>query len=352
MPNAIKYKTGNLTGSLQKGNVALGVTALGPTETTGFYNGYIGNPTAGRYIVYEVDVSNPPKIYYPANDAELIRLARQEGATGAATGSATAVISWMATQTNLIVANREYENIVTDGLILNIDAGFVGSYPTSASTWYDLSRMGADGYNGTLTNGPVFSGSNGGQIVFDGVDDFVNLTTIPNYSFANGITIEIIVRFAGLGAGGWERFLDTRNTGGSGNFITFSRFSVFPRILFQCSNIVGGDTQRRYISDGNVLTGSAIAVFAFTMGAGTPGNENSNCALYKNGAVIAGSFSEGIPRTPSTTTRNQSWIARSPFAGNSFLSGSIYQQRIYNRGLSAAEILQNYNAMKGRYGLS
>jgi hypothetical protein len=131
MPNAIKYKEGNLTGSLQKGNVALGISVQGPTSTTGWYSGL--TPDLNRYVVYKTDASNTPRIFYPADDSELIRLAKQEGATGVNTGSAISVLSWMATQTNLMVVNKNYPDIVTDELSLLVDASFTPSYPVNPS---------------------------------------------------------------------------------------------------------------------------------------------------------------------------------------------------------------------------
>ena len=61
--------------------------------------------------------------------------------------------------------------IVTDGLVLLLDAGNTKSYPGTGTTWTDISR---NGNNGTLTNGPTFDSANGGSLVFDGVDDYVN----------------------------------------------------------------------------------------------------------------------------------------------------------------------------------
>jgi hypothetical protein len=58
--------------------------------------------------------------------------------------------------------------IVTDGLVLYLDAANTKSYVSGSTVWNDLSRSG---YNGTLTNGPTFNISNGGSISFDGVDD-------------------------------------------------------------------------------------------------------------------------------------------------------------------------------------
>ncbi|NBP55511.1 hypothetical protein EBU71_03030, partial [bacterium] len=62
--------------------------------------------------------------------------------------------------------------IVTNGLVLNLDAGNSASYPGTGTTWTDLS---GNGNNGTLINGPTYSSSNGGSIVFDGTNDSVNI---------------------------------------------------------------------------------------------------------------------------------------------------------------------------------
>ena len=138
MPNGVKYSTTTPSGSLRRDNVALGVNGnLGPTANTGFYS--MPAPASGKYIINKVAASGVPLFFAPQNDTELIQFARNEGATGADTGSAAAVLAWIATQPNLEAANFEYPNIVTDGLVLNLDAGFVGSYPTINTTWYDLS---------------------------------------------------------------------------------------------------------------------------------------------------------------------------------------------------------------------
>ena len=64
-------------------------------------------------------------------------------------------------------------NIVTDGLVLCLDAANKRSYPGTGTTWTDRS---ANGNNGTLTNGPTFDSANGGSIVFDGTNDYVTTT--------------------------------------------------------------------------------------------------------------------------------------------------------------------------------
>ena len=62
--------------------------------------------------------------------------------------------------------------IVTNGLVLALDAANIKSYPGSGTTWTDLSGIGN---NGTLTNGPTYSSANGGSLVFNGTDNYVSL---------------------------------------------------------------------------------------------------------------------------------------------------------------------------------
>ena len=168
MPRPIKYSPTTTSGSYQKGNVAIGTNPIAYDST------WVNSPVIsnGTFVVTEVGAVGVPKFYSPTNDNEWIRLAKQEGATGANTGSVNAVKSWFASQANYDVANIDLPlgmpNIVGNGLVLNLDAGINESYPGSGTTWTDLSGVGN---NGTLTNGPSFNPN--GYITTDGVDDFL-----------------------------------------------------------------------------------------------------------------------------------------------------------------------------------
>ena len=73
--------------------------------------------------------------------------------------------------------------VVTDGLVLYLDAANTKSYPGSGTAWSDLSRSGN---NGTLTNGPTFNSARGGAIVLDGADDYIainNIQTTSNFTY-------------------------------------------------------------------------------------------------------------------------------------------------------------------------
>lgn len=82
--------------------------------------------------------------------------------------------------------------IVTNGLVLYLDAANQKSYPGSGTTWTDLS---GNGNTGTLTNGPTFSANNNGGIVFDGANDYVSISNSSSLNITGrNITIEVIFK--------------------------------------------------------------------------------------------------------------------------------------------------------------
>ena len=95
------------------------------------------------------------------------------------------------------MAYRNGPKIVTDGLVLCLDAAIGKSYPGSGTSWTDLS---GNGNNGTLVNGPTFSSANGGSIVLDGVNDYISTTSISISTFT------------------YEGWLYNNLTGGSTNY--------------------------------------------------------------------------------------------------------------------------------------
>lgn len=150
MRNVIKYDSANLQpDSIKSGNFNIS-TKLIPTNPSGFYNGI--SPIIGGYTIYVNKAENGPSIYAPKNDSELVTIVQKLG--GSVSTAADALV-WINSQSNMTVLNNNYPPIVTDGLILNLDAGFVSSYPKTGTTWRDLS---GNGNNGTLINGVGFSG--------------------------------------------------------------------------------------------------------------------------------------------------------------------------------------------------
>ena len=182
MPNLIKYSTTGDTLSLKKGNFYIGVgdVGKGPTEVTGYWNGV--DVPSGGYIIHKNKSVNGPAMWLCKDDAEFVYITNNiEGTTF--TG-ATESLVYYSPMNDAMVFNRNYETITTDGLELLLDAGFTPSYPRSGFTWYDLSYSGN---NGTLVNGPTYSNVSGGTLVFDGIDDYIqiqNTTNLPNWSYS------------------------------------------------------------------------------------------------------------------------------------------------------------------------
>jgi hypothetical protein len=170
MPNYIKYSTTAQTLALKRGNFYIGTGDVnkGPTPSTGYWTARTP-PTSG-YTIYQ-NINTTPSIYVCNNDSDLINLTNT--IAGQSYTSATECLVYYINQNDKMCLNIPYPEIVTNGLVLNLDAGFVPSYPRSGTTWSDLSL---NGNNGTLTNGPTYSSDGGGSIVFDGTNDYIAFT--------------------------------------------------------------------------------------------------------------------------------------------------------------------------------
>jgi hypothetical protein len=328
MPNAIKYKAGNLTGSLQKGNVALGVSgSLGPTSTTGWYNGP-NPPTSGLYQIIETAASGDPEVYSPQNDAELIRFARWKGATGANTGSAVAVLDWIGTQTNLMAINFQYENIVTDGLVSIFDAGFVSSYPTTGTTWYDIS---GNNTTGSLINGPTFNSANSGSIYFDGVDD-VATTSMTVEAPANSNLQSIGVW---LNENSTNNSFTGTNADQNGACHLIINWQHPNQIRFAQTWYGGHPTESTDYATVTSLGWNYMVVVKKAV---------KTYDVYFNGSKVISDVTKEA--YISTQFKFGNW-----WNGRMIPMKGIAVVQSYNRALSAAEVTQNYNAQKGRFGL-
>ena len=172
MPNPIKYSTGSETLALKKGNLYIGTgdVGKGPSDTTGYYNGV--SPSSGGYVIYMNKTGAPGNLSYHNAPTDEALISFTNNLAGQSYTGVNQCLVYYAGQTDKVCVNRDYESIITNGLVLNLDAGFTPSYPTSGTTWYDIST---GGNNGALTNGPTFNSGGGGSIVFDGVDDYVDI---------------------------------------------------------------------------------------------------------------------------------------------------------------------------------
>jgi hypothetical protein len=214
-------------------------------------------------------------------------------------------------------------NIVTNNLILSLDAADINSYPRSGTDWFDVSGYG---YNGTLVNGPTFSSANKGSIVFDGVDDYVTLSDFSSQFPTNSITV---ISWAKVTSSVSKPTCLTFN--GAFNFF-YPGFRISNPNLTQ----LYWDSATSWKNASTYYTLGDIRCFAWTI--------NSTALTFYNNAVADGTGTVN-KFTPSGPIRL--------CLGNAgeYQVGNVYNISIYNRALSAAEILQNYNMTKTRFGL-
>lgn len=229
--------------------------------------------------------------------------------------------------------------IVTNGLVLNLDASRSSSYAGAGTTWTDIS---GNSNNGTLTNGPVFGTASVSTITFDGVNDYVSIAGLANY--LNNKT-----KFS------YETWFKVNSTTSFGTLFSFGNNDNYSNdiIFFVLDNQICAQIN-------NGADGGAVAGFTSTGwnnmcviydGAQT-GNAN-RLKLYLNGVQQTLSFgSYNVPASTSNTSMvNAGLGAYSTGGWNNFISGSIATSRLYTVSLTDSEVLQNYNATKSRFGL-
>jgi hypothetical protein len=322
MPNPIKYTAGTETLALKKGNFYIGTgdVGKGPSDTTGYYQG--PSPASGGYVIYLNKSGVPGNLSYhsAANDSELI--AFTNNLSGTSFTSATECLNYYASQTDKVCFNRDYEGIVTNGLVLNLDAGFTPSYSRSGTTWYDVSSSN----NGTLINGTTFNSGDGGSFIFDGADDYVSLS---NYTLNDSFTYGIWVMRSGSGNQGNRAIVIS-------NAATYIDIGFNDGIMFSLILSNGSQNLTTY---GTMVPIGQWAYYSATY------NQQS-AILYLNGIQIASNnYSLGVGRITNAFTIGC-------FDGGNYnLNGKIAITQVYNRALTQSEITQNYNAQKSRFGL-
>jgi hypothetical protein len=238
---------------------------------------------------------------------------------------------------NTIAKSFEYNDIVQNGLVLNLNAVSPSSYPGSGNSWYDISTYTN---NGTLTNGPYYVSTNGGGIYFAGDNDYINIP--HNDSLVMTTQMSINVWFSipqnglperqslvckhyrayelGIYPGGYIHTY-TRNGTGGGNYDEGTN-AYHPDGEWQANRIynvtwtLNAQTEKTYFE----------SVIASNGGTYTKGNANTG--------------DEGVDLQIGIR-----------LSSGLIFKGTIYSVQIYNIALSATEILHNYNIQKGRFGL-
>jgi hypothetical protein len=220
--------------------------------------------------------------------------------------------------------------IVTNGLVLALDAGDRNSYVSGSTTWIDLAGTN----NGTLTNGPTFNSSNLGSIVLDGTDDYIQTTATNLNANIGTLSLWIKTGFASTDTRPYY-FIDTRDSTNYQNIALYY-------LLSQGGFVIWGNSSLIFSS---AKTFSTNTYFMLTL---TYNFVSDNYILYINGNLENSSTSA---KSSSGTITKTTLGSRFNQAVSEYFIGNIYNVQTYNRALSASEVLQNYNATKGRFGL-
>lgn len=209
-----------------------------------------------------------------------------------------------------------FGKIVTDGLVLCLDAADRNSYVSGSTTWFNL----AGSNNGTLTNGPTFSTGSGGNIVFDGVNDCANLApSILNtpWSLCSIIRPTAVGYRALYSQDGLMLWVGTNPASG---------------VLVHTNN------SARLETSANALTLNQPQFLGIS-------SSPTTLTVFVNS--IKYSVTPGLNPTTANTGSLASYFDKT----KDFYSGDIFNFSMYNRALSDAELIQNYNAQKSRFGL-
>jgi len=236
------------------------------------------------------------------------------------------------------MAGNVAPNIVTDGLVLYLDAANTKSYVSGSTAWNDL--VGTN--NSILINGPTFNPANGGSIVFDGTNDFVSISNVAITSILTGLTSLTISIWV---------YVNSYHPADGTAFISWPISNTAATPPF---TVVGLTTSTFGVLSATIGNGSSRTVFTSsqTMSLNRWHNigllwTGSNLFTFLNGVISSTS-------TPATYTLSNPgnpnlFLGTYNTNNNYWLNGNYSIAQFYNRALSSQEILQNYNATKGRY---
>ena len=226
------------------------------------------------------------------------------------------------------MASNYSPKIVTDGLVLCLDAADKNSYPGSGTTWYDLS---GNGNNGTLSAAAIGTDVPG-NMDFNGSDEYIDLGNDSSLDLTSNISVFAWVYWTGAGG---EDVIYSNGSGEGTGALLQTRTSTTTRII---NNYDGG----YYLSDSTAFGANAWYHVGYTFNVSTTTIQGySNASL---GGSDASATASGRGVTDAT-------IGKASWTDGRYWIGKINIVNVYNRTLSAKEISQNFNAQRSRFGL-
>ena len=221
-------------------------------------------------------------------------------------------------------------SIVTNGLVLCLDAGNTKSYPGSGTTWTDLS---GNGNNATISGASVWNSTNGGQFDFGNVAQTTQYITLPHQaaqSTGSAYTMEFWMKPVSA----TTKFFCSMASGATDNYYILQQEATY---------------LQRYGGSGSIsYSNDEYLQFCVVR------NGSDTGTLYKNG----GNATSATGITLINAVSNGGWILNQEqdsvgggFDSNQNYRGSFMVVKLYNRALSASEIQQNFNATRSRFGI-
>lgn len=316
--NPIKYNTSVETRALRKDNFYIGTRDSGKSTVGGYYSGV--NPPQNGYVVY-LNKSGGPSTYVATSDAELVTLTNTIAKTSYTT--VAECFAYFAGQGDKMVVNKTYPFMWTDGLVMNLDASFLPSFPRTGTSWYDLSTSVN---TGTAINGPTFNSS--GYFTLDGADDYFTLGNNSSLWVTGDQTLEFVV---------YPKRRDRRQ-----NFY---------------NKAYGGEGTITYETDGSLsyYYGTAGGDASPYQGFGSTSSAMSTLNLWYHVALVRDLSSasktlkwyiNGVLNTQTPASYSAAVASSNPVAiGTGYTNpfqGDILYARQYSTALTQSQLLQNY----------
>jgi hypothetical protein len=216
-------------------------------------------------------------------------------------------------------------SIVTNGLVFCPDAANPRSYPGSGTTWYDAS---GNGNTGTLSNGPVYTSGINGYFTFDGVDDLATFPSTTSTNISTTITASV-----------WVYYI-------SGNGRIFQKDGPPSTRCWEIGGYAGQFRMEMWHSNGTgtIGYGNALTVNGWTHLSLV--FNGTDILMYQNNSLITTVNFPGDIRTDSATP-----LYLGGYWSGEYFNGRISNAQLYNRALTTTELTQNFNALRGRYGI-
>ena len=248
------------------------------------------------------------------------------------------------TDKSVIVYNEideisDFRDIVRSGLVLDLDAGMNASYNGSGTTWIDLS---GNGNNGTLVNTPTYNSS--GYFDFDYTQsESISFNSSSSLQFLNRspYTLESwVYPTRNPGASNWTGIFDREDTstGSRDGYNLYFLGSAGTDTFFTTERFVAGTNNNTFVTLNQSVSVNNWSHIVATY-------DGTTLTLYRNGTSV------GTPATSTGNISNTSKTLTIGVRGGQYFGGRISNAKIYNAALSASQVLQNYNALKHRFGL-